>query len=127
MRLAESSPILRRPRPAAGSPHIESDTAEGTRSLLPASSADSSPGSLPVEEQRTALAVGPTPPAPVAPSAPAAPYRSHNGPAEHCRPQHRRSGTICDLLRAERYWIASAKSLRPEENPGPDESPCLPP
>src|SRR5664280_3045141 len=51
--------------------------------------------------------------------------RPHNGPAEHCRERLRRSGTIDDPLRAERCWTASAKSLRPEENLGPGESPCL--
>src|SRR5664279_4138700 len=53
--------------------------------------------------------------------------RPHNGPAECCRGRPRRSGTIDDLPRAERCWTASVKSLRPEENLDPDESPCLPP
>src|SRR5882672_11135148 len=66
-------------------------------------------------------------PEPLAPFAPATPCRPHNGPAEHCRGRHRRSGTIDDLPRAERCWTASAKSPRPEANPGLDASPCLPP
>ena len=99
----------------------------GTRSLLPPSSADSSLGSRPNGERQTGPAVAPTLPAPIVPFAPAAPCRPHNGPAECCRGRPRRSGTIDDLPRAERCWTASAKSLRPEENLDPGESPCLPP
>src|SRR5258708_3923464 len=98
-----------------------------TRNPLPASSADSSLDSPPSEERRTDPGVAPTPPAPRAPFAPATPYRPHNGPAEHCRGRHRRSGTIDDLPRAERCWKASAKSPRPEENQEKDASPYLPP
>src|SRR5260370_640187 len=98
-----------------------------TRNPLAASSTDSSLDSSPSEERRTDPGVAPTLPAPRALFAPATPYRPHNGPAEHCRGRHRRSGTIDDLPRAERCWTASAKSPRPGESPGRDASPCLPP
>src|ERR1700694_4677429 len=94
-----------------------------TRNPLPTSSADSFLDSPPSEERRTDPGVAPTPLVPRAPFAPATPCRPHNGPAGHCRERHRRSGTIDDLPRAERCWTASAKSPRPEANPGRDASP----
>src|ERR1700726_4684431 len=111
----------------ASAPELSEIRSPGTRNPPLALSADSSLGSPPSEEQQTGLAVAPTPPAPVVPFAPAIPCHPHNGPAEHRRGRHRRSGTIDDLPRAERCWTASAKSLRPEENLDPGESPCLPP
>src|SRR6266496_3829204 len=111
----------------ASAPELSETRSPGTRNPLPASSADSSLGSPPVEERQTELAVAPTNPAPVVPSAPAIPCHPRIGPAERCRGRPRRYGTIDDLPRAERCWTALAKSLLPEENLGPGESPCLPP
>src|SRR6201997_3162014 len=111
----------------ASAPELSGIRSRETRSLLSVSSTDSSLDSPPIEEQQTESAVAPTLPAPDVPSAPAVPYRPHNGPAAHCRGRLRRSGTIDDLPHAERCWTASVKSLRPEENLDPDESPYLPP
>src|SRR5580693_676172 len=93
----------------------------------PRLSADSSPGSPPSEVLQTEPAVAPTPPAPLVPFAPAAPCHPRNEPVERCRARSRRAGTIDDLPHAERCWTALAKSLRPEANLDPGESPCLPP